>query len=117
MSDDFNLSFKFELIVWMTDYEILRLLGALPKHDPTNLVGHLDIQTICLACKMSSPAIILRIYNNLSASDRAEFLKVSKNFNDVTIQEIIEARKIVELTGDQLELTGVIGEWWQTYAC
>lgn len=116
MSDENGESFKFVYITWMTDHEIMRLLGAVPKKDITNICGHLDIQTISLACKMCNEVLVRRIYINLSASDRAEFLRVSRELDNCKMEEIFAARKIIEFTADQLEFSGEIGEWTQKYA-
>ena len=116
MSDENGGSFKFIYIAWMTDQEIMRLLGAVPKKDNTNIIGHLDIQTISVACKMSNEVLVRRICINLSDSDRVEFLKVSKESNNCKIEEILTARKIIEITADQLEFSGEIGDWSQKYA-
>lgn len=115
MADNDTTNFKFNYIVWMTDQEILKLLGAIPKKDQTNLMGHLEIKTISLACKMSNEVIMKRICQSLSSVDRAEFLAVSKCLNNCEIEEILEARRTIERTADQLEIEGEIGGWWQKY--
>lgn len=116
MSEQNNTNFKFNLIAWMTDQEILKLLGSIPKKDPTIFYGHLEIQTIGLACKMSNEVIIRRVYGNLSAEDQAEFIKISKNLTNTSLKEINDARRIIEQAADQLEIEGEIGNWWQKYA-
>lgn len=116
MSDENSLGFKFYYISWMTDQEIVKLIAALPKRDPTNFMGHLEIETISLACKMSNEIIVKRVLNSLSANDRTEFLKVSTESNNSSIEEIMIARKQVEQIADQLEIQGEIGGWWQKYA-
>lgn len=115
MSNEYT-GFKFNYILWMSDWELARVIAKIPKRDPTDFSGRPELQTLAEACKFAHELVIYRVRRLLSNQDQLEFMKLLKDDREISIEQIQKSKKEIENLVDDLFLDEEIGMWWQKYA-